>query len=256
MRQRACFVWRWRCYSPLRSRRPDGAGTCGPAGWRPGGRQGGPPPVQLPDGAGREQVQAACTRCHGLNLIANSWGYTKDGWQDRIATMVKLPAAELEAISSYLATHFPIKDAPSAVLLSGPATVIDQGVDGAHAGLAAARLARRGGRVDLVDRSVCEQAWTSRPADGSDPRVRTPRHEPAARPGGGRTGQHLVHRHPERRHRPAGPARPARCDEYPLNEPGVRGPHTPILDKQTRGPCSSRCSQDMSVGSTPTAARW
>src|SRR5687768_6224412 len=42
-------------------------------GAAPGARQGGPPPVQLPEGAGREQVQAACARCHGLNLIANSW---------------------------------------------------------------------------------------------------------------------------------------------------------------------------------------
>ena len=71
----------------------------------PGARQGGPPPVQLAEGAGREQVQATCTRCHALNMITNSWGYTKDGWQDRIATMVKLQAPELETISSYLGTH-------------------------------------------------------------------------------------------------------------------------------------------------------
>src|SRR5262245_46783102 len=89
----------------------------------PGARQGGPPSVQLPEGAGREQVQATCTRCHALNLIANSWGYTKDGWQDRIGTMVKLQPAELESISSYLAVHYPIKDVPGAVLISGPATV-------------------------------------------------------------------------------------------------------------------------------------
>jgi hypothetical protein len=82
-----------------------------------GGRQGGPPPVQLAEGAGHDQVQAACTRCHGVNLIANSWGYTKDGWQDRIATMVKLPAGDLETISSYLAAHYPIKDVPGAVLI-------------------------------------------------------------------------------------------------------------------------------------------
>ena len=60
----------------------------------PAARQGGPPPLQLPAGDGREQVQAMCTSCHGLNLIANSWGYTKDGWEDRIATMAKLPVAE------------------------------------------------------------------------------------------------------------------------------------------------------------------
>ena len=61
-------------------------------GAAPRGRQGGPPAVQLAEGAGREQVQATCTRCHGVSLIANSWGYTKDGWEDRIATMVKVPA--------------------------------------------------------------------------------------------------------------------------------------------------------------------
>jgi len=77
----------------------------GRQGGAPGGRQGGPPPVQLAEGAGREQVQAACTRCHGLNMITNSWGYTKEGWQDRIATMVKLPSDELETVSSYLGAH-------------------------------------------------------------------------------------------------------------------------------------------------------
>src|SRR5262245_13684892 len=96
-------------FSPTIGQQPP-AGRQGGAG--PGARQGGPPPVQLAEGAGREQVQAACTRCHGANLIANSWGYTKDGWQDRIATMVKLQPAELETISTYLAAHYPIKDAP------------------------------------------------------------------------------------------------------------------------------------------------
>jgi len=88
-----------------------------------GGPQGGPPRAPLPEGPGREQVQVTCTRCHGLNLIQTSWGYTKDGWQDRIATMVKLPPAELDTVSAYLATHYPVKDAPGAVLISGPATV-------------------------------------------------------------------------------------------------------------------------------------
>ncbi len=88
-----------------------------------GGPQGGPPRAQLPEGPGRDQVQVTCTRCHGLNLIQTSRGYTKDGWQDRIATMVKLPTAELDAVSAYLATHYPVKDAPGAVMLSGPATV-------------------------------------------------------------------------------------------------------------------------------------
>ena len=39
-------------------------GQQAPAGREGGapGRQGGPPPVQLAEGAGREQVQATCTR--------------------------------------------------------------------------------------------------------------------------------------------------------------------------------------------------
>ena len=37
--------------------------------------------------------------------------------------MAKLPPAELEAISSSLAAYYPIKDAPGAVLISGPATI-------------------------------------------------------------------------------------------------------------------------------------
>ena len=126
MRVRAFFSWRW-WRSGLSVLLPFSGATASsrPAGWRrrTGRASGGPPPVQLPEGAGREHVQATCTRCHGLNMIANSWGYTKDGWQDRIATMVKLPAAELESISSYLAAHYPIKDVPGAVLISGPATV-------------------------------------------------------------------------------------------------------------------------------------
>src|SRR4029453_1209140 len=84
-------------------------GQQAPPGGQGAARQGGPPAVQLPEGAGREPVQATCTRCHALNLIANSWGYTRDGWQDRISTMVKLSPAELEPISTYLAAHFPIK---------------------------------------------------------------------------------------------------------------------------------------------------
>jgi virginiamycin B lyase len=87
------------------------------------GGQQGPPPVQLPEGAGKEMVAATCARCHGLNLIANSWGYTKDGWKDRIATMIVLPEAQIDTLSTYLAAHFPIKPAPGAVMLSGPASV-------------------------------------------------------------------------------------------------------------------------------------
>lgn len=85
--------------------------------------QQGPPPVQLPDGAGKDMVGAMCARCHGLNLITSSWGYTKEGWEDRIKTMVVLPAPQMDQVASYLATHFPVKPVPGAVLIDGPTQV-------------------------------------------------------------------------------------------------------------------------------------
>ena len=65
-----------------------------------------------------------------------------------------------------------------------------------------------------MDRPICEQARTPGPEDGPDPGVRRPGQQPAPRPGGRPPGQHLVHGHPEGRHRPAGPA----------NRPGSRVP--------------------------------
>ena len=116
----------------------------GRQGGAPGGRQGGPPPVQLAEGAGREQVQATCTRCHGLNLIANSWGYTKDGWQDRIATMVKLPADRARNHLVVSGGALPDQGRSGRGADLGPGDRHDQGVARSHARLAAARLARRG----------------------------------------------------------------------------------------------------------------
>ena len=203
----------------------------GRQGGAPGGRQGGPPPVQLADGPGREQVQATCTRCHGLNLIAGSWGYTKDGWQDRIATMVKLPATDLESISSYLATHYPIKDAPGAVLLSGPATVTIK------EWMAPTLGSRPHDSHAASDGSIW---WTGQFAS------KLGRLDP-------RTGQIREFDLPANT-QPHGLAEDAQGNiwytgiqkgvigkldpktgevrEYPITEPGVRGPHTPILDKK------------------------
>ncbi len=82
-----------------------------------------PAAVQLPDGAGKEKVAAACASCHGLNLITNSWGYTKQGWEARIATMMTLPREELNTITTYLGQHFPVKDVPGAVMIPGPVQV-------------------------------------------------------------------------------------------------------------------------------------
>jgi len=88
--------------------------------------QGRGQPVQLPDGPGKDMVQSTCTKCHALNLITGSWGYTREGWGELIASMVELPSDQAGTITSYLATHFPVKPAPEAVLVSGPASVTIQ----------------------------------------------------------------------------------------------------------------------------------
>ena len=40
------------------------------------GRGRGAAPPTLPDGPGKDAVQAQCTKCHALGLIANSGGFT------------------------------------------------------------------------------------------------------------------------------------------------------------------------------------
>ena len=71
------------------------------------GAQGrGQAAAQLPDGAGRELVAARCGSCHGLNLITNSWGNTREGWRSLFSSMVSLPGNDADAIAGYLAAHF------------------------------------------------------------------------------------------------------------------------------------------------------
>ena len=197
-----------------------------------GGRQGGPPPVQLPEGPGRDAVQAACTTCHGLNQIANSWGYTKDGWQDRIATMVALPASELDTISSYLATHYPIKNVPGAVLISGPATV------SIREWLAPTLGSRPHDSHAAADGSIW---WTGQWAsklgrlDPTTGEIREFDVPAMSQPHGlaedtdGNIWYTAVQKGVIGRLDP----RTEQVTEYPLNEPGTRGPHTPILDKSS-----------------------
>ena len=89
---------------------------------QPGRRPGND--ITLPDGAGRDQVQATCSACHALTNITNSRGNTKQGWDNLTSSMVALPAGLKEPVLDYLGSHFPPKpDAPQPVLVKGPATV-------------------------------------------------------------------------------------------------------------------------------------
>ena len=79
--------------------------------------------VQLPDGPGRDQVQAYCSLCHQLGTIVNSGGYTRQGWAEVIATMVVLPKDHADLVVGYLAQHFPEQPRPEAVVIPGPIRV-------------------------------------------------------------------------------------------------------------------------------------
>ena len=79
-------------------------------------------PVELPEGMGQESVQANCTQCHGLNMIPNS-GFTTDGWEALIATMVALPEAESKIVAKYLATHFPEQQERRPTLVHGDTSI-------------------------------------------------------------------------------------------------------------------------------------
>ncbi len=79
--------------------------------------------VTLPDGPGKDAVQSQCTKCHALGLIANSGGFTKQGWDELIGTMVSLPAAQRSEIADYLAANFPEQPRPKPVVLAGDVKV-------------------------------------------------------------------------------------------------------------------------------------
>lgn len=48
---------------------------------------------RLPEGDGKNQVEATCTACHQAREILNSSGYTREGWKELASTMINLSAA-------------------------------------------------------------------------------------------------------------------------------------------------------------------
>jgi virginiamycin B lyase len=79
--------------------------------------------VNLPEGLGREVVQASCTACHGLNMITGAAGYSEERWRYLIESMVALPDDQMTAATQYLATHFPAKPGREPKLIPGEAKI-------------------------------------------------------------------------------------------------------------------------------------
>jgi virginiamycin B lyase len=75
---------------------------------------------ELPDGAGKELVDAACTACHQTDQITRSSGYTEDGWRELTGTMIDLSGSpEQDEIIGYLAAHFPPNERRAPKLMPG-----------------------------------------------------------------------------------------------------------------------------------------
>src|SRR5229473_3936181 len=85
--------------------------------------QGRGPAPALPDGPGKEVVQAQCAKCHSLGLIPNAGGYTRQGWADLFDTMVALSPDQKADVAAYLAKNFPEQPRPAPVVISGPVNV-------------------------------------------------------------------------------------------------------------------------------------
>jgi virginiamycin B lyase len=81
-----------------------------------------PKEVQLPDGDGKALVEARCTECHGVDLVART-GYTRDGWVNLVGSMVALSPEEASVLADYLAKHFSETPKPPAVVIPGGASV-------------------------------------------------------------------------------------------------------------------------------------
>jgi len=80
-------------------------------------------PVTLPDGPGKELVEATCSKCHGLNFVANSWGYSREAWETLYGSMVEVPRDQRAVLSDYLAKNYPEKPRPGAVVIPGNVTI-------------------------------------------------------------------------------------------------------------------------------------
>lgn len=83
-------------------------------------------PVNLPEGPGKEAVQAYCSGCHGLARVMNS-GYPQAYWHTTVRMMmnfgVPIPQDQVIPMIDYLAKHFPEKPMPVAKILPGPVQV-------------------------------------------------------------------------------------------------------------------------------------
>lgn len=186
----------------------------------------------LPEGNGREVVQATCSKCHRLNTIAGSWGYTRQGWEQLIASMVALPKEQREVITAYLAAHFPEKPRPRAVVVPG----------GAHVVIKEWVVPSLGSRPhDPLATADGALWWTGQWANvlgRLDPKSGAMKEYPLKTPQSGPHGL-TADRAGNIWYTGNGKALVGKLDprtgevtEYPMPDPAARDPHTPLFDRK------------------------
>ena len=188
--------------------------------------------IRLPEGDGKEIVEVMCSQCHSLNMLANSGGYTHDGWKQLIASMVALRSERAELVAAYLAKNYPEKPGPAAVLIPGAVNVTIK------EWLVPSLGSRPHDPAVAPDGSIW---WTGQFANvlgRLDPRTGALRQYSLKTPESGphglisdRTGN-IWYTGISKRH--VGKLDPMSGDvtEYPMPDTAARGPHTPIFDQK------------------------
>lgn len=194
------------------------------------GRAGrGGPPANLPDGAGKDQVQALCSACHPLTMITNARGYDEKGWDELTAGMIALPPDVKRPVLSYLAVHFPRRPGGQPVVVAGPTRVTIQEW----------QVPSRGSRphdpLAAADGSIW---WTGQWANvlgRLDPRTGAMKEFPLKTP---QSGPHGLAEDAAGNiwYTGNGAAligklnpRTGQVTEYPMPDPAARDPHTPVF---------------------------
>jgi virginiamycin B lyase len=189
--------------------------------------------VALPEGPGRERVQATCGQCHQLNMITGSAGYNEAGWRYLISSMVKVPDADTTEIVQYLAKHFPEKPGRKPTLVPGPVSVTFKE-------WVVPTLGQRArDPLQMPDGTIY---WTGQfgsligrlsPATGE---MKEYKLDPAARPHGITADASGLIWYTGNANGTIGRLNPATGEikVYTLPDPAARDPHTPIFDQKGR----------------------
>ena len=81
---------------------------------------------ELPEGKGKEMVDAMCNSCHPLTARVGS-GYNVEGWRTVMRMMtnfgVSIEPDQLGPMTIYLAKTYPEKPKPAGAVIAGPANV-------------------------------------------------------------------------------------------------------------------------------------